>query len=202
MSVSFQQNATGRMAYPAKGTVNRVLFKGPLLWWRMGLGPLLGHWMVLFTTWGRISRQPRHTLASYTARNDTLYLISGWGERADWYRNLMVDPHVTVQPGRGGYSALARRVTDVEEYTEVMRDILRTGGDPDFQPWLASLDIAANLDDLVAKRDRVHMVALDPSDEPGPPPMPIDRVWLWAVPAMLLAGLYWRRRRRQGESAW
>jgi hypothetical protein len=59
--------------------------------------------------------------------------------------------------------------------------VLETGGDSHFIPWLESLDIAYDLDDLVAKRDRVYMVALDATDEPGPPPMPVDLKWVWGV---------------------
>ena len=40
---NYQQNATGSMTYPVKGTFNRFLFKSPLYLWRMGLGPLLSH---------------------------------------------------------------------------------------------------------------------------------------------------------------
>src|SRR3989304_8332152 len=119
MPSSFQQDAPGPMTYPARWTLNRLLFKSPVLWWRMGLGPLLRRRMLLLTTWGRKSRLPRHTMLSYTLHGGKAFLISGWGQHTDWYRNTSADPHVTVQLGKNPYHAIARRVNDVEEYATV-----------------------------------------------------------------------------------
>ena len=110
MPSSFRQDATGSMTYPARWTLNRFLFKSPVIWWRMGLGPLLRRWMLLLTTWGRRSRLPRHTLLSYTLHAGKAYVISGWGDRTDWYQNLSADPQVTVQFGSSPFAAIARRV--------------------------------------------------------------------------------------------
>ncbi|MBI5932595.1 MAG: nitroreductase family deazaflavin-dependent oxidoreductase [Chloroflexi bacterium] len=161
MQPSFKQDTTGPMAYPARGTLNRFLFKSFVIWWRMGLGPLLRRWMLLLTTWGRKSRLPRHTMLSYTLYTGKAYLISGWGKRTDWYQNITANPHVTAQMGTSPYYAMARRVIDVEEYSEVMQIMLQTGGDSHFKPWLKSLGVAYDLNDLVVKRDRVYLVALD-----------------------------------------
>ncbi len=174
------------MTYPAKWTLNRLLFKSPVMWWRMGLGPLLRRWMLLLTTWGRKSRLPRHTMLSYTLHAGKAYIISGWGQRTDWYQNTSADPHVTVQLARSPYYAVARRVVDVEEYATVVQIMLQTGGDSHFKPWLNSLDIGYDLNELVAKRDRVHLMALDPTDQVGPPPMASDLIWVWPV---ILAGV-------------
>jgi deazaflavin-dependent oxidoreductase (nitroreductase family) len=193
MSPSFEQDATGSMTYPGKGTLNRFLFKAPLICWRMGLGPLLGRWMLLLTTWGRRSQLPRHTLLSYTLHEDRAYVISGWGQRTDWYRNLSADPRVGVQLSGNPYPARARRVVDVDEYAAVMGVLLQTGGDSHFKPWLRSLDIAYDLEDLVAKRDRVYLVAIDPSEQTGPPSMARDLLWVWGavVGVAVLLWLLW-----------
>ena len=194
MTGQYHQQATGAMAYPTSGTLNRVLFKTPLIWWRMGLGPLMGRGafiypMLLLTTWGRKSCLPRHTLLSATALNGTMYVGAGWGERADWVRNLQADPHVTVQLGymRSNppygpvYYALARRVTDLDEFTSLANHLLETGGDSHMLPYLQSLGIEFNLDDLIAKRQRLYQFALEPTDQPGPPPMEVDLKWVWAA---------------------
>ncbi len=186
----FQQKATGQMTYPAKGTVNRFLFKSPVLWWRMGLGPILKPFMLLLTMWGRKSHLPRNTMLSYTLHDGKAYLISGWGERTDWYQNITADPHVTVQRIKNPYHAIARRVVDVPEYSAVMGIMLHTGGDTHFRPWLKSLGIAYDLDDLIRKRDRVYLVALDPTDQAGPPPMASDLKWVWGV-VLIAAAVVW-----------
>jgi deazaflavin-dependent oxidoreductase (nitroreductase family) len=173
------------MSYPSRRTLNRFLFKTPLLWWRLGLRPLLWRSMILLTTWGRKSHLPRHTMLSYTLHEGKPYLISGWGRRADWYQNILGDSHITAQLGGVPFSAIARRVEGVDEFAEVMKVMLRTGGDSHFRPWMKSLGIEYDIADMVAKRGRVYLVALDPSDEPGPPIMKADLAWV--PPALMLA---------------
>ena len=195
MPASFRQDASGPMTYPARWSLNRLLFKSPVIWWRMGLRPVLWRKMILVTTWGRKSRLPRHTMLSYTLHAGKAYLISGWGARTDWYQNTEVDPHTTAQLGGSPYAAIARRVEEAEEFATAMQIMLRSGGDSHFRPWLKSLDIEYDLDDLLAKRERVFWVALDPTDQAGPPPLRSDLTWVWAVILFALvigSGLLWR----------
>ncbi len=190
---------SGMMTYPARGTWNRLLFKLPLFWWRLGLRPRLAPFMCLITTWGRKSRLPRYTMLTYGRDGDTIYLLAGWGARSDWYQNMVADPHVTVQLSDRTYSARARRVTDRAEFAAQLREVFRLGGDAYFRPWLESLDIAFDLDDAVVKRDRIYLVALDPSQEPGPPPLPADLAWVWwVIGASFAAG--WLLGRHSGAS--
>lgn len=211
MSVTpaFQQKATGAMAYPRRGTLNRLLFKTPLVWWRMGLAPLLGRWMLVLTTWGRKSGLPRHTMLSYVLVKGRLYLVPGWAEQSDWVRNLQADPSVTIQLGHSIFSASARLVTQLEEYTTVAEQLFAAGGDSHFRPWLTSLSIAYDVQDLIAHRDRAPIVALDPSDhrQPSagcrsgsPPPLPEDLVWLWGL-ALACFAAGWLLAPRQGAEA-
>lgn len=169
------------MTYPANRTLNRLMFKLPVIWWRMGLGPIQGHWQLVLTTWGRKSNLPRHTLLTYTAYQGKAYVISGWNERSDWYQNIAANSHVTVQSSSGTYGASARRVSDSDEYRAVMELTFRSGGDSHFRPWLQSLDIAHDLGDVIAKRERVFLIALDPVPDAGPPAMPVDLKWVWGV---------------------
>jgi deazaflavin-dependent oxidoreductase (nitroreductase family) len=186
------------MTYPAGGTLNRLIFKTPLILWRMGLGPVLGRGMMVLTTWGRVSHLPRWTMLSCTRHAGPVYALAGWGERSDWYQNILRNPHVTLQPGGRPHGALARRVTRVEEFGPVIRRLFEMGGDAYFRPWLASLEIDCEADDVIEKRERVHMIAFDPVDHPGPPPMPVDLGWVWPVllAALALAGLFGQTRRR------
>ena len=172
---AYPQKATGKMTYPGRGTWNRYLFKTPQVFWRMGLGSLLGNAVMVLTTRGRKTGPPRHTMVSYTLKNGKYYLISGWG------RNIQSDPRVTVQTGQQTFSANARRVENGAEFRTVVEHMLQVGGDSHFEPWLESLGIERSLDDLMAKRDRVYLIALDQTVQPGPSPMEIDLLWLWPV---------------------
>jgi deazaflavin-dependent oxidoreductase (nitroreductase family) len=185
---TFEQMIDGMMHYPERGTLNRFIFKSPLVLWRMGLGPLLGKArMMVLTTRGRRSGLPRHAGLSYGEIDGIKYGGSGWGAESDWYKNMIADPHVTIQAGEGVEYAFGYRVTDLEEYKKVMMQLLEEGGDAYMEPWLESLDIAPDLDDMITKRDRVYLVGFRPTDEPGPEPMETDLIWLWPVLAVTFA---------------
>lgn len=190
------KNESGSMTYPRKGTLNRLLFKGPLIWWRMGLGSILSHEamsgskMLVLTTWGRKSNMPRHTMLSYSIFKDNEYVASGWGDQTDWYKNFVENPSVTVQVGRKVYSAHARRVTDKNEFEGVGESLFESGGDSHFSSWLESMEIEHELQDLIAKRERVYFVGLDQNDESGPPPLKADLKWLWVIMLIILIGIW------------
>lgn len=197
MTKNDQQNASGAMTYPKKGTLNRFLFKSPLIWWRMGLGPIMshpalgGHKMLVLSCRGRISRLPRHTMLSYVSTDDDReYVCSGWGAKTDWYKNIEVNSLVTVQVGRKAYAAKARRVEDIDEYTKVVEEMFESGGDSHFASWLESFGIAYDREDMIAKRDRLYIVGFGPSEEAGPPPMPVDLKWLWGLMVIIMIGAW------------
>jgi deazaflavin-dependent oxidoreductase (nitroreductase family) len=201
MSEPFEQDATGAMTYPAQGTINRFLFKMPLILWRMGLGRLLNRQMLVLTTWGRNSNLPRYAMVSYTLYQAKYYIISGWGDRTDWYKNILVNPRVTVQVDRPHFPANAQRVTYPKEFAAVMAILFQTGGDSHFEPWLKSLDIPYDLEAAIENRDHVHLVALAPADLLGPPPIPIDLIWLWPLVLSVLGfgWVKWKWMRARGR---
>jgi hypothetical protein len=46
-------------------------------------------------------------------------VVSGWGERADWYRNICVRPALDIQTGRDRYRPVQRILTPDEVYAEL-----------------------------------------------------------------------------------
>ena len=88
----------------------RWLLRAPVLVYRIGLGglmpgrPMLGGLMpghLMLTTVGRRSGRPRRVVVDmwHDTTTDTYYVASGFGEHADWYRNLQANPEVGVQVG-------------------------------------------------------------------------------------------------------
>jgi deazaflavin-dependent oxidoreductase (nitroreductase family) len=67
------------------------------------------------TTTGRRTGRPHTIEIWFGARGDTLYLLSGGGDGADWLRNLRADPGVRVRIGDETTSGTARLVEDPEE---------------------------------------------------------------------------------------
>jgi len=188
-------NSSKPMAYPKKGSLNWIIYKIPLLLWRMGFGPYLSHpnrggkRMLLITTRGRKSKLPRHTMVSRIDFDRKNYAVSGWWLRSDWIKNIHADPLITVQVGLKTYAAHARRVVDLEEFRSVARSLFDSGGDSHFEDWLDTLEIAYTLDDLIDKRDRVYFIGFDPVDMEGPAPLTADLIWIWAVVISILLGL-------------
>jgi deazaflavin-dependent oxidoreductase (nitroreductase family) len=197
MEKPVSQNSSTALEYPRKGTIDRFLYKLPLLVWRMGYGPLLSHpsrggsRMLVLTAMGRKSGQPRHTMVSHIELDGRDYVLSGWGSRSQWVQNILIDPLVTVQVYRHSYPAVIYRVTEREEFSRVTERIFQTGGDSHFEPWLASLEIEKTPRDLIAKQDRVFIFGLNPVDRQGPEPLKTDLVWVHLPVLAAFLSLIW-----------
>jgi len=74
-------------------------------------GPMAGRTLMLLTTMGSKSSQPRTTVLGFGKEGDRYVVIaSNNGAQADpiWYRNLKKDPKVTVEVGAEKFPARAR----------------------------------------------------------------------------------------------
>jgi deazaflavin-dependent oxidoreductase (nitroreductase family) len=89
-------------------------FKLPVLQYKLGMGWMIGKYILLLTTTGRKSGKPRHTPLEYIydKENDRYRISAGWGGKTDWYRNLLKNPNVNVQVGRRKFTAIAERACD------------------------------------------------------------------------------------------
>ena len=98
------------------GPVFKWIFKMPILQYKLGLGWIIGRYILLLTTTGRVSGLPRHTPLEYEydREHDRYRIAAGWGGNTDWYRNLLADPHLTVQVGRRKFAAIAEPAPDEE----------------------------------------------------------------------------------------
>src|SRR5436190_6421313 len=67
------------------------------------------------TTVGRVSGRPHRIEIWFAIDGETLYMLSGGGERSDWVRNLRRDPAVAIEIGTGRFAGRARVVTDTAE---------------------------------------------------------------------------------------
>jgi deazaflavin-dependent oxidoreductase (nitroreductase family) len=71
------------------------------------------------TTIGRRSEKPHEIEIWFGVIDDTMYLISGNGPTADWYRNALVDSQVSVRLAGETHDGVARDVTDTDERRRV-----------------------------------------------------------------------------------
>jgi len=130
--------------------------------------------------------------------NGKKYAPSGFGRRSQWYRNIEADPRVTIQTAAGAESAIASRVTDDDELLSLM-DLEDPINLVMLRPFLASLDIEPTEEDILAKKDRIYYLRFDPTDEPTPPPLPADLVWLWPAALFALFTAWLLTRKKHGE---
>ncbi len=64
------------------------------------------------TTTGRVTGHPHRIEIWFAIDRETLYMLSGGGDRSDWVKNLRRDPAVTVEIGPDTFEGQARLVTD------------------------------------------------------------------------------------------
>jgi deazaflavin-dependent oxidoreductase (nitroreductase family) len=83
-----------------------------------GRGRRLG---LVLTTTGRKTGKPRHTPLQYEEFAGVIYVGSARGEKADWYRNLLVEPEVRLQIGEQIFSAHAEPLCGTEQILDFLR---------------------------------------------------------------------------------
>jgi deazaflavin-dependent oxidoreductase (nitroreductase family) len=110
-------------------------------------GPFAGAPLLLLTTTGAKSGSPRTTPLVHTRDGDRIVIIASKGgapSHPDWYRNLSVNPQVTVELPGESFRAQAR-VADGDERDRLYR---------------AQADLMPNFDEYAAKTDRLIPVVV------------------------------------------
>lgn len=92
----------------------------PILLYRVRLGWLLGHRFMLLTHQGRKTGKVRQTVLEvvhYDPVRHESAVLSAYGERADWYQNILVHPAHEVQTGFERYVPQQRLLDATERLT-------------------------------------------------------------------------------------
>lgn len=92
----------------------------PRLAYALGLGPLVGSVILLLTTTGRKSGRPRVTPLQYEESDGILYLGAARGSKADWVRNILADPKVTICVKGRRFQGLAEVISDVSRIADFL----------------------------------------------------------------------------------
>ncbi|MEP9383947.1 nitroreductase family deazaflavin-dependent oxidoreductase [Nocardioides sp. KR10-350] len=101
----------------------RAVVRAPILLYRARLGRLLGDRLLLLEHRGRTTGRRRYTVLEVVDHDAGRYVVvSGFGENAQWYRNVMANSAVRVSTGRlHRIPAAARRLTDAEAAEALQR---------------------------------------------------------------------------------
>jgi deazaflavin-dependent oxidoreductase (nitroreductase family) len=101
----------------------RFAFRLPIHLSRLNLGWLLGHRGLLLIHQGRKSSLLRETVlevALYDPDSRKSVVLSAWGEKADWYRNIEATPALEVRTGGQRYVAEQRFLTAEENHAVIL----------------------------------------------------------------------------------
>lgn len=96
---------------------NRALMRAPIRVFRAGFGFLFGSRLLMLEHIGRHSGARRYVVLEVFGRPEPgVYLVSsGFGTRAQWYRNVLAEPRVRVSVAtRMAAPATARRLEQAE----------------------------------------------------------------------------------------
>ncbi|MBL7163919.1 MAG: nitroreductase family deazaflavin-dependent oxidoreductase [Anaerolineales bacterium] len=101
----------------------RWVFKIPVFFYRLGLGPLIGKHFLILTTAGRKTGKTRHTALEYVylPEDDAYRIMSGWGGKTDWYQNARANPRVSVHVRGESFQAIAEPVPQQEVAEGLMK---------------------------------------------------------------------------------
>jgi deazaflavin-dependent oxidoreductase (nitroreductase family) len=144
----------------------RLLFSVPRCLYWLGLGRLLGHRFMLLTHRGRTSGRTFQTaleVVQYDSSTKESIVCSGWGTRADWYRNIVANPPIAMETGACRYEMPDFRVLAPEENYPIVADYVR--GLPAIARPLAErlgLDVRGSKDERHAHSEHLLMVMFRP----------------------------------------
>ena len=95
--------------------LRRTLVRLPVQLYRMHLGGLMGGRLLLLRHVGRTSGKERQVVLEVVEHTDDGYVVcSGFGPKADWYRNVLAHPDVVIQVGRRRLDVTARPLAPAE----------------------------------------------------------------------------------------
>ena len=99
----------------------RWFVRSPIPLYRAGLGWLLGPRLVMIEHRGRTSGEPRFVVVEVVEREgNAIRVASGFGEKAQWYRNLRANGVAYLSTGRARRVPASVRFLDEQEATEVL----------------------------------------------------------------------------------
>lgn len=188
--------ATSEAVRRAFARMNRAM----VFIWRLGFGWTMDLWpagfgrLMVIEHVGRRSGRNYLTPVNFTPSDGHVYCLAAFGERTDWYRNLLAQTQVAVWLPDGRWTASATDATDDARRLELTRQVLIDSG---FAAPLVGLHPRRMSDsELLAATGDYRLVRITP-DRPAPRwDGPGDLVWIW--PILGVALILVRRARRSG----
>jgi deazaflavin-dependent oxidoreductase (nitroreductase family) len=102
---------------PPRTWWQRAIARAPIRLYRLGLGGLLGGRFVLLEHRGRRSGLPRQVVLEVVdgdPRSGEVLIASGYGSRAQWFRNIRTHPRVGFRIGERRFTGVAEPLEPAE----------------------------------------------------------------------------------------
>ncbi len=93
------------------------LFRAPLYLYRLRLGFLFGERFIRLKHWGRVSGELKETVIEVISQDKSagkVFSASGFGDKSQWYKNIIANENVFVTLKNTEYRAIARAVEEDE----------------------------------------------------------------------------------------
>jgi len=179
--------------------------RGMVLLWRLGLGGMTDVWphgfgrLLVIEHTGRKSGTRYRTPLNYTIVGDDLYCIAAFGERTDWYRNLLITPSTAVWLPDGRWEASVADVSDDPQRVDLMRSVLIDSG---FAAHLFGLHPQhINDEDLAKATATYRLLRIRPLRRQYAKAGPGDLAWIWFPIGAAITIRVLRRRSKPGGRA-
>lgn len=153
-----------KAAAPPSG-LTRLFYRAPILFYRVGLGFILGDRFLLLTHTGRKSGLPRKVVLEVVQHDKdrgSYYIAAGFGPRSDWYQNLLKTPAAEIHVGRRRMAVQAKPC-EASEARQVLGAY--AAEHPRAAKNLAGLmgyQTDGSVEDFAALGDTLKVVRLDP----------------------------------------
>ena len=159
------------------------------------MGTPIGGWLLVIRVRGRKSGLGHDVPLSYLIEGGCAWVMAGFGPKTQWYRNLLIDPHVElVLPGRQPMRAIAEEVRDREIRNRIVPHLVRATGMPGY---MAGADpFRQSAERILDVTSWVPLIRLRPEGEPllAGPDDPGGHGWIWRQ-AVVLTLTVWAIRR-------
>lgn len=169
--------------YPGNCLVKQ-LYKTPVLLYRLGLGKLFGNYVLILSTTGRKTKKTHHTPVEYFYHEGKYYIISGFGDRPDWYQNIQASPQVTIQNGFERICATARPPETEDEWEAIQLYLTQS---PVGKLLMAESRESSEGAELHEQMKQWPVLTFDSTDKPCPTPLEVDLVWAWPLILLVVA---------------
>ncbi len=149
---------------------NRLILvglKAPRLLYNLNLGWIFGHRILVVTHRGRKSGLIHQTpleVVRYDRSTKTSIVISAWGEKSDWYRNILKAPALQIQTGNDRYVPEQRILSTDETERELKTYVDHHRPSAKILSRVLGIDFANSAEARHQFAENARMVAFRPRD--------------------------------------